>query len=64
VAERFNRTLKEQAIHGRVFLTIEEVRQAVDDFTELYNSQWLIEKNGFKSPNKIRQDWLENCLAA
>jgi len=32
VAERFNRTLKEQAIYGRVFRNIEEVRLAVADF--------------------------------
>ena len=64
VAERFNRTLKEQAIYGRVFRTVEDVRQAVRNFVELYNSQWSVEKNGFKSPMKIRQDWLENRLAA
>jgi len=64
VAERFNRTLKEQAIYGRVFRTVEDVRKAVRDFVELYNSQWGVEKNGFKSPMKIRQDWLENRLAA
>lgn len=29
VAERFNRTLKEQTIHGRLFGNLEEVRQAV-----------------------------------
>ena len=28
VVERFNRTLKEQAIHGRVFNNVEEVRSA------------------------------------
>lgn len=64
VAERFNRTLKEQAIYGRVFRTVEDIRQAVHIFMELYNSQWRVEKNGFKSPKEIRQDWLENCLAA
>lgn len=46
VAERFLRTLQEQAIYGRVFDTIEEVRQAVAEFVELENDKWLIEKNG------------------
>ncbi|MCZ8148712.1 MAG: integrase core domain-containing protein, partial [Roseomonas sp.] len=32
VIERFFRTLKEQAIHGRVFQTIDEVRDAVRNF--------------------------------
>ena len=31
VAERWNRTLKEQAIYGRVFQNLEEVRAAVAD---------------------------------
>ncbi len=44
VAERFNRTLKEQAIYGKVFRNIEEVRQAVRKFVEDYNAQWSGEK--------------------
>jgi len=37
VVERFFRTLKEQVIYGRVFKNLEEVRQAVSEFVELYN---------------------------
>ena len=37
VAERFNRTLKEQIIHGRIYRNIAELRDAVRDFVELYN---------------------------
>lgn len=55
VAERFNRTLKEQAIYGRVFRTVDDVREAVRTFVNLYNSQWRVEKNGFRSPDEIRQ---------
>jgi putative transposase len=55
VAERFNRTLKEQAIYGRVFRTVDDVRQAVKTFVALYNSEWRVEKNGFRSPHEIRQ---------
>lgn len=55
VAERFLRTLQEQAIYGRVFDTIEEVRQAVADFVDLYNNEWLIEKNGYLSPRQMRK---------
>jgi len=54
VAERFNRTLKEQAIYGRVFRTVEDVREAVKNFVNLYNNEWRVEKNGFRSPNEIR----------
>ncbi len=34
VIERLFRTLKEQVVHGRVFETIDEVRQAVRLFAE------------------------------
>lgn len=58
VAERFNRTLKEQAIYGRVFHNVAEVREAVRTFVELYNSQWRVEKNCFQSPRQARNAWL------
>lgn len=55
VVERFFRTLKEQSIYGRAFKNLEEVRQAVAEFVELYNEQWLIEKNGYRSPLAARE---------
>lgn len=63
VAERFFRTLKEQVIYGRVYRNLEEVRQAVSDFVELYNSQWLIEKNGYLSPLDARKAYYEGMAA-
>ena len=50
VMERLFRTLKEQAIHGRVFQTIEEVRDAIRAFAARYNAEWLIEKNADLEP--------------
>ncbi len=55
VAERFNRTLKEQAIYGRVFRNIGEVRRAVAEFVERYNAHWRLEKLGFQTPQEARQ---------
>ena len=55
VAERFNRTLKEQAIHGHVFRNVEEVRVAVTEFKERYNHHWRLEKLGFMSPLEARR---------
>lgn len=55
VAERFNRTLKEQAIHGRVFRNVEDLRVAVTAFQDLYNRHWRLEKLGFMSPHEARQ---------
>ena len=56
VAERFNRTLKEQIIHGRIYRNIAELRDAVRDFVELYNAQWIVEKNGLSLP------FIPSCL--
>jgi len=63
VAERFFRTLKEQVIYGRAYRNLEEVRQAVSDFVELYNSLWLIEKNGYLSPLDARKAYYEGMAA-
>ena len=57
VVERFNRTLKEQVIHGRVYRNLDELRDAVRQFADRYNAQWLVEKNGFLSPNQAREQW-------
>ena len=57
VAERFFRTLKEQIIHGRIYRTVAELRAAVEAFVDLYNEQWLPEKNGFMSPSATRAAW-------
>ena len=55
VAERFNRTLKEQGIYGRIFANVEEVRTAVDEFVTRYNAHWRLEKLGFQTPLEARQ---------
>ena len=55
VAERFNRTLKEQVFHARIFQNLEEVRVAVAEFKERYNRHWRLEKMGFMSPLEVRQ---------
>ena len=38
VAERFNRKVKEQAIHSRIFCNLEGVRQAACEFVARYNA--------------------------
>ena len=55
VAERWNRTLKEQAIHGRIFQNLKEVRAAVTAFVERYNTTWRLEKLGYHTPNEARE---------
>ena len=63
VAERFNRTIKEQAIFGRVFKNVREVQVAVGDFVTNYNNHWLLEKLDFKSPIQARQGLLIGLAA-
>ncbi|MEX3581575.1 MAG: integrase core domain-containing protein [Burkholderia sp.] len=55
VAERFNRTMKEQAIHGRLVNHVEEVRAAAGAFKDRYNLEWRLEKLGFKTPLEAHQ---------
>ena len=62
VIERFFRTFKEQVVHGRIFQTIDDFREAVRDFVLRYNTQWLVEKNGHLSPADARQRWLDQNL--
>jgi putative transposase len=57
VAERWNRTLKEQAIHGRIFQNLDEVRAAVGEFVERYNKQWRLEKIGYQTPAEAREEY-------
>jgi transposase InsO family protein len=62
VIERLFRTLKEQIIHGRVFQTIDEAREAVCEFVARYNAEWLVEKNGYLSPLDARAARLDTNL--
>ena len=63
VAERFNRTLKEQVVHGRIFRNVEELRTAVAAFVELYNDNWRIEKLGFLTPTEARLHYTRGVAA-
>ena len=63
VAERFNRTLKEQVVHGRVFHNIEELRHAVAAFVEIYNEHWRVEKLGFLTPAEARLNYARAAAA-
>jgi putative transposase len=58
-AERFIRTLKENLLWVQTFETVEELRQALLDFRETYNTTWLIERHGFLSPAEYRRRQLQ-----
>jgi putative transposase len=61
VIERFFRTFKEQVVHGCIFQTIDDFREAVRDFVARYNAEWLIEKNGHLSPSAMREKWYRDA---
>ena len=58
-AERFIRTLKENLLWVRTFDTVEELRQALLEFRETYNANWLIERHGFRTPDAVRREQLQ-----
>ena len=57
VVERWNRTLKEQAVYGRVFRNLAEVRAAVAEFVERYNQCWRLEKLAYRTPLEAREEY-------
>ena len=57
VVERWNRTLKEQAIYGRVFENLADVRAAVAEFVERYNQRWRLEKLAYRTPLEARKEY-------
>jgi len=63
-AERFIRTLKENLLWVRTFDTVEDLRRALIEFRETYNSTWLIERHGFRPPSAVRQDQLSTAALA
>jgi transposase InsO family protein len=56
VVERFNRTLKEQIIHGRTYKDRAELAASLSAFADLYNREWRLEKLRYRSPLEARRD--------
>ena len=54
IAERFIKTLKQQAVYGYVFRNAQEVHQAVEAFVHAYNHPWRIERLHFLTPAEAR----------
>jgi transposase InsO family protein len=62
--ERFFRTLKEQLLWVRHFQDLDELQQALHEFRDRYNREWLIERLGFQSPRQARERFLALQQAA
>lgn len=55
--ERFMRTLKEECIYVHHFRTLEEARFTIGRFIQQYNSEWLLQRHGYKTPAEVRQQF-------
>jgi putative transposase len=55
-AERWIRTLKEQCLWTELHEAVDELRQAVATFVTTYNTQWLIQRHGHRTPKEAYQD--------
>jgi transposase InsO family protein len=56
VAERFNRTLREEVFSGRRFPSVAAAAQAVADFINEYNRHWLMQRLSYRSPTEYRKE--------
>lgn len=54
IIERFMRTLKEECLYLHDFETLEEARRVIGEFIVRYNTQWLIERHGHRTPAAVR----------
>lgn len=63
-AERFIRTLKENLLWIQNFDTVEDLRRALLAFKDIYNTTWLIERLGHRTPAAVRNDLLSPTAIA
>jgi len=63
-AERFIRTLKENLLWVRDFVTLEDLRLALLDFRHRYNETWIVERHGYRTPAAIRADQTQPAALA
>lgn len=63
-AERFIRTLKGQLLWVTTFDTLADLQAALDRFRHRYNTCWLVEKHGLKTPAATRHLLTSGLLEA
>jgi putative transposase len=52
------------AVSKYEFNTVEDLRRALLEFRQTYNTTWLIERHGFRPPNAIRTEQLSPAALA
>lgn len=55
VIERFHRTLNEQVLDIHQFKNIEETKGVIGSFIENYNSEWIIQRLGYRTPLEYKE---------
>jgi hypothetical protein len=50
--------LKENLLWVRTFATAAELVESLQEFRRRYNGQWLIERDGFRTPDQARADFM------
>jgi transposase InsO family protein len=55
IIERFFKTLKLECLWVQRFRDVQHAREVVGRWIELYNTQWLIERHGYRTPVQVRQ---------
>jgi len=50
------RTLKENLLWLHRFETVEELRVALLEFQRVYNSQWILHRHGYRTPDQVYAD--------
>lgn len=57
--ERMMRTLKEELIWLGEWHSVNQIKQALDEFAELFNENYLHSALGYKTPNKFEAECFE-----
>ena len=47
-------TLKEQCLYVHQFTSLEEARELIEEIIQRYNSEWLIERPGYRTRSEVR----------
>ena len=55
--ERLIRTLKEELLWLREWATVKEVAEAIGEYVEYFNENYLHSALGYKTPNSFEQEW-------
>lgn len=58
--ERLIRTIKEELIWLREWSSVGELAQAMDEFVEYFNANYLHSALGYQTPNGFEAEWFAN----